>query len=181
MINSLNNLFEWIINLVPKISMIQPDEAGVRVTLGKHVKKLVPGWYFNWPVIHDITYVTTTSQVVDVRVQSCLTADLKDVCVGTAVKYQVSDAEKAILKVDDYDRNIRSLVLGVTTRYMSQNLFEELGDIEDLEKTILADLRDEAKGWGLKINKVYITDIGLTKNYRILGNDRTVIDGDETE
>ncbi len=179
MISSLNNLFEWIIDLVPKISMIQPDQGGTRVTLGKHVKKLVPGWYFNWPVIHDITYVTTTSQVVDVRVQSCLTADLKDVCVGTAVKYQVSDAEKAILKVDDYDRNIRSLVLGVTARYVSESLFTELRNVGDLEKTILADLRDEAKGWGLKINKVYITDIGLTKNYRILGNDRVIIGEDE--
>ncbi len=179
MINSLNNLFEWIIDLVPKISMIQPDQGGTRVTLGKYVKKLVPGWYFNWPVIHDITYVTTTSQVVDVRIQSCLTADFKDVCVGTAVKYSVSDAKKAILKVDDYDRNIRSLVLGVTARYVSENLFEELGDIESLEKTILADLRDEAKGWGLKINKVYITDIGLTKNYRILGSDHIIIGEDE--
>ncbi|KKL82127.1 hypothetical protein LCGC14_1987860 [marine sediment metagenome] len=179
---------EWLADLLknlrdflPRKYFINPNEGGVRITLGKHVKTLEPGWYYYWPVIQECEGMNTSPQIVDLRPQSALTNDTKDIAISGGIKYRVSDARKALLDVQDYDKSIQTLALGIICEFISNHKFEDLSDLSELKENILSGIRDEATGMGLKIMKVYITDIGRTKNIRIMGGDRTIIEEDKNE
>ena len=164
----LSRIFEVFRKLIPGVYLLQTDEAGVRVTLGTREKVLGPGWYFFWPLIQEILYATVTTQVVDLRGQSLISQDGHDMVIGGAIRYKITDIRKAMLEVQDFDGSLEALSLGallsvanVTVRGGLQNT-EYFGDI------VLKKIREEASGWGLKIQKVYITDLGRSRNIRLL-------------
>ncbi len=175
--NLLKNLRDWL----PRKYFISPDEGGIRLTLGNRVKTLVPGWYYYWPVIQECRGINVAPQVTDLRPQSSLTVDLKDLVISGGIKYKVSDARKALLEVQDYDKSIQTVALGIICEFMSENSFAHITNLTKLRESILTGVREEAADMGLKIMKVYITDIGRTKNIRVMGGEYPVIveTGDE--
>jgi regulator of protease activity HflC (stomatin/prohibitin superfamily) len=136
------------------------------------VKELLPGnWYFLWPVVMEHMVTPIKVQPKDIRVQSVWTKDGKDLAVGGAIVYYVKEPMKAILEVDDYDQSIQVIALAVICEWVSQHTVAELReDMEGLKKKLLADVREGSQGWGLKIQSVEITDIGVTRNIRLLTN-----------
>ncbi len=167
----LTRLYEALRKLVPRIELIQPDEAGVRVTLGTREKVLPPGWYLYWPIIQEIFYATVTTQVQDVRCQSITSKDGHGMVVSGAIRFKITDIRKAMLEVKDCEESLIALSLGVLLLVANTMTEEELLDIEQLGDSILKKIREEAAGWGLKIQKVYITDLGRTRNIRLLTNE----------
>ena len=164
----LTNILKSLRDLFPKIFMVFPDESGVRITFGRIVKTLKPGWYLYWAPIQHVEKVCVTPQAVDLRPQSVLTSDDKDMVISGAILYKISDARKAILEVQDYDRSVQTLALGVIAEHMGHHSSDKL-EINQLRETMLTKIREEAAGFGLKIMRVYITDIGTVKNLRVLG------------
>jgi regulator of protease activity HflC (stomatin/prohibitin superfamily) len=136
------------------------------------VKELLPGnWYFLWSVVMEHMVTPIKVQPKDIRVQSVWTKDGKDLAVGGAIVYYVKEPMKAILEVDDYDQSIQVIALAVICEWVSQHTVAELReDMEGLKKKLLADVREGSQGWGLKIQSVEITDIGVTRNIRLLTN-----------
>ena len=165
-----SKFFEAVKKLIPRIELIQPDELGVKVTLGTREKILIPGWYFLWPIIQEIVYTTVTTQVVDLRNQSIYSLDRQSMIVSGAIQYKVSNIRKAMLEVNDYDQSLQALALGVLSAVASTLTENELSDTEELGNRILKKIREEANGWGLRLQKVYITDLGRARNIRLLTN-----------
>lgn len=169
MFNWLNNLIERVLNLFPTIQLVPPDEHGIRITLGKYVSDTPPGWYFLWRVIQEHYVLQVKTQIKDLRAQSVWSADHKELTISGAVKYYIANVRKALLEVYDYDANIQALALGIIQRHCATH--EEMKiETSALEEDVLLALRKESQGWGLKIEKVYITDIGRARNIRLLTN-----------
>ena len=157
----LTQLISKLFAFIPRLQLVQPDESGVRTTLGSHVGPIEPGWYIYCPLFQEIRLMTITPQVVDLRPQS-LRVDDKDVTVSGAIMYRVSDARKALLNVQDYDRSLTTLALGIIAR----------GELHESE--ILKGLREAAAGWGIKVMSVFLTDRGDVVNIRLLTNSTSV-------
>jgi regulator of protease activity HflC (stomatin/prohibitin superfamily) len=172
----LNSLLERLFAIIPRIIVIRPDESGFRQVPkpwgGSWVTKLKPGnCYLVWPIFMEYEICKTQPQIVDIRVQSALTADGIDVAVGVSIRYYITDALKALLNVLEYDRSIQNVALGVACRHVQQQSFDELRkDQAALEKKLLTAVREEAEGFGLKIQSVALTDIGRTQNLRLLND-----------
>ena len=167
----LNKIYASIKKLIPTIEMIRPDEAGVRITLGTRVKTLSPGWYFFWRLIQELEYTTVTTQVKDLRPQSIRIKSGRDLTVSGIIKYKITDVCKALLDVQDFDSSLQALALGVLHTIISTT--EDIEDTPDeIADLVLTKIREEASGWGLKIQKVYISDFGHVRNIRLL-TDRT--------
>ena len=90
--------------------------------------------------------------------------------VSGAIRYRVRSAQKALLEVYDYDQNVQTVALGIIQQYVRGHELENL-DTQQLEDEMLKGVRKASEGWGLYIEKVYITDIGRTQNIRILLNE----------
>lgn len=166
----LNKILSMLLKWVPRIELIQPDELGVRVTLGTIEKILSSGWYVFWPIIQEISFATVTTQVQDIRCQSITSKDGQGMVVSGAIRFKITDIRKAMLEVKDCEESLIALSLGVLLSVASIMTEEELSNTEQLGDNILKKIREEAAGWGLKLQKFYITDLGRTRNIRLLTN-----------
>lgn len=165
----LTDLIDKLFSFVPRLFIVGPDQSGVRVTLGTRIKACPSGWYIHWPILQECEAIGVKVQVKDLRAQSVWTSDGHELCVSGAIRYRVSDATKAILEVFDYDQNLQAVALGIIQSYVGKH------DVDAINTGVMADtiiigLREESRGWGLKVEKVYITDIGKTNNLRLLLN-----------
>ena len=162
----LEHLFCW----VPRLWFVQPDEAGVRITLGSRVTDCPPGWYWELPLIHTVIKVNTAMQGVRFAIQSVTTADDVGLAIRGAVIYRISNARKAIFETADFDDALGAITGGVIEQYVSGKTYAELADREALKDEIKKGLREEAAGWGIRLMRVYIPDIGRVKNIRVLSD-----------
>jgi len=177
--NWILDLLDRITSFIPRLYYVQPDEAGVRVTCGNIVKVICPGLWLFLPVVQTITIVVVTPQVVDLRGQSVI-SNGKDYIISGAIMYRIDNAEKAILAVQDFDRSLQVLSLGIIANYSKSHDLSHPDAFELLQTEILKGVREAASGWGLKIMKVYLTDLGNVSNIRVIGNTTVVpIVGDE--
>ena len=172
--NWLTNLLNRLLSIFPRIIIVAPDEAGVRVTpnliRGVRVKDMAPGWWLVWPIIQQIDVIKIKTQIVDLRPQSVWTVDGKELVISGSIKYRVDSVVKAVLDVFDYDENIRNLTLGIIFDFISGHTLTEL-KLPQLKDEILKGLREASRGWGLKVEQVYLTDIGRVRNIRLLMNE----------
>ncbi|MCK5608867.1 hypothetical protein KAR91_43745 [Candidatus Pacearchaeota archaeon] len=170
----LTNLIDRLLSIFPRLVLIAPDETGVRYTpgfiQGVHIKSLMPGWWLYWPLIQNIETIRCKTQIVDLRPQSVWTQDRIEMTVSGAIRYRVRSAQKALLEVYDYDQNIQAVALGIIQQYIREHELENL-NTQQIEQEVLKGVRKASEGWGLYIEKVYITDIGRTQNIRILLNE----------
>ena len=118
-------------------------------------------------------------QVVDLRPQSAMTSDSIDIAISGGIKYKVSDSRKALLDVQDYDKSMQTMALGIICEFISSHKFADLSDLSELKESILSGIREEAAGMGLKIMKVYITDIGKTTNVRMMRTEHITMENED--
>lgn len=170
----LNKIFDKLLSLLPVVFNVAPYEAGVRITCGKHYKAKGAGLYIIWPLCQRFVWMEIQSQITDLRNQSLRTLDGYEIVISGAVQYYISDIEKAIINIQDVDKAVETLSLGIIVDFISKKNLKECQDIEALKVEILKGLRDAARGWGLKIEKIYITDLGKSRNLRLLTNKGTI-------
>jgi regulator of protease activity HflC (stomatin/prohibitin superfamily) len=108
------------------------------------------------------------SQPVDLRCQSAFTKDGIDVAIGGGIQYRITDIVKAVCNVTDVDESLGKVALGTILKYVNQRDFKDCHNVEELEGEILKGVREAAKGWGVKIERVFITDFGRTRNIRLV-------------
>lgn len=166
----LNRIFDKILALFPMVTIVNPYEAGVMFTFGKYYRVKGAGWYIIWPLIQRFVWMEVQSQLVDLRNQSLKTKDNHDIVVSGAIQYSIKDVEKAVINVQDVEKAIETLSLGIIFDFVNSKTSEELRDVESLRVEILKGLREAARGWGVKIEKIFITDLGKTRNIRLLTN-----------
>ena len=166
----LSQLVELLFCWLPRLYFVLPDEGGVRITLGSRVRDLTPGWYINWPLIHSFVKVNVATQGVRFAIQSVTTADDVDLAVRGDVLYRISNARKAIFETDDFDQSLEAVAGGVIETYIAARTYEQVKDREALKAELLKGLRGEAAGWGIRLMRVYIPDIGRVRNIRVLSD-----------
>jgi len=170
------SLLETVTGFIPRPVIIRPDMGGFRQTPklwgGTWLTEMKPRkWYWIIPWIMEYDSIKTKPQVADIRIQSVWTKDGKDIAVGGAIRYYVNNCMKAQLEVLDYDETIQTIALTKILTFVRKHTLEELREgIDELCGELLSLIREDSKGWGLKIQEVQLTDIGQTVNYRLLFN-----------
>ena len=147
-----------------------PIEMAARVTCGNRYKIIGPGWYFAWPIIQQVIAMEVITQVVDLPPQTVRTDDGVEIIVSGALRYHISDIEKALFKVQDVDKAMATLSLGIILEYVQAHTLDECNHIEGVKKELRKQLADAARGWGIKIEQIYLTDLGKVKGFRLFGD-----------
>ncbi len=167
--NWLTQLFNRVTCWIPRIALVAPDESGVRVTLGKYIHPTPPGWYIIFPMIQVLAALTITPQVEDLRAQSVMTSDGISVAVSGAIEYSIRDAEKALLRVQDFDKSLKNLALGVIVDFVTSHTLNECRNVEEIKEIVRKALRAHVNDWGIKLINVYITDLDKHRAIRLMG------------
>lgn len=126
--SKLWEILEWAAKILPRFTTVNPDEGAVVTRFGRCVKTLDEGGHYIliWPVIHEITTVTMTRQIIDVATQDVITSDGVSICLNASVEYVIDDPYRAIYDVNDFDDNIKELVGDAIRSIVILNEFDHL-------------------------------------------------------
>lgn len=163
-----DKLLEFLVNLGQDIlpfTIVNQWEKGVYLRFGKFQKVVEPGLIFKIPFFDKIWTTEVITQTVHLPPQTLTTADNKDCVLKAIIRYHVVDVKKFLLNVMH-----ASDVLVDTTQGIIRDVVEETewNDLVDVNETITDKVSQVVTNWGIIIEKVTLTDLGLVKTYRIM-------------
>lgn len=165
--NALIELFKQFFEELRFWQLVSPWESSIRVRFGKYTKQCSPGIHFKIPVFDEYHSFNVVPRVVNLPHQSLKTADGKNLALSGALAYYVSDAEKALVEVDDFETSLVNLAMGLLADFVANHPATEC--THDAIQTAVADsLSDAAEAWGIDITHVYLVDLADVKTFRLL-------------
>ncbi len=155
-------LFPALFLIVISIRQINQYERGVKFTFGKFSSIMEPGWRIVIPVIQGYQKVDIRIKAVDVPDQNAITRDNVSVKVNAVIYYKVSDAEKAIIEVEDFRYAISQYAQTTMRNIVGEVTLDELLSSRDKIADRIREIVDkETDAWGLKVQNVELKDVSL--------------------
>lgn len=151
-----------VVLIISSIRQINQYERGVKFTLGKFTSIMEPGWRLVWPIIQTYQKVDVRTKAVDVPDQNAITRDNVSVRVNAVIYYKVSEAEKAIIEVEDFRYAISQYAQTTMRNIVGEVTLDELLSSRDKIADRIREIVDkETDAWGLKVNNVELKDVSL--------------------
>lgn len=148
--------------VIISIRQINQYERGVRFTLGKFTSIMEPGWRLVWPIIQMYEKVDIRVKAVDVPDQNAITRDNVTVKVNAVIYYKVSNADKAIIEVEDFRYAISQYAQTTMRNIVGEvSLDELLSGRDKIAERIRQIIDTETDAWGLKVQNVELKDVSL--------------------
>lgn len=144
------------------VRQINQYERGVKFTLGKFTSIMQPGWRIVWPIVQGFQKVDVRTKAVDVPDQNAITRDNVSVRVNAVIYYKVSEAEKAIIEVEDFRYAISQYAQTTMRNIVGEVTLDELLSSRDKIADRIREIVDkETDAWGLKVLNVELKDVSL--------------------
>jgi regulator of protease activity HflC (stomatin/prohibitin superfamily) len=114
--------------------------------------------------------VTST---LTIPAQSLTTKDGMQVVVKSVVKFNIFDIKPFLLEITDRTDAISDIAQCIIKEQVTQRDWKECSDNE-LDNLLTKKLRIAVKRWGIDIEKMTLTDIGLIRSIRLF-NDTAMV------
>ncbi|MFH1298259.1 MAG: SPFH domain-containing protein [Patescibacteria group bacterium] len=156
-----------VILLVAIIKQVQEYERGVTFTMGKYTGTKKPGWRIVIPVFQAMQKVDLRLKAVDVPNQEAITKDNISVQINAVIYYEVKEAEKAIIQVENFkyatsqlaQTTMRNIVGEITLDHLLQNR-------DEVSRKIQGIVEEATNPWGISVQNVELKDIVLPENMK---------------
>ena len=162
-------VIEFIDQILPLV-VIKEYDQGAFFRLGKFKKIIGPGLHFKLPFADSIDTHTIVTTTMTLPAQSVVTKDGKSVVIKAQVKYEIEDLSIFAVKVYDAIDAISDMTCGIIFQTVKSKTWEEACNI-DLNKSITAASRKEAKQWGIYIDKITVTDFSQMRSICLFNED----------
>lgn len=151
--------------LLAGIKVINQYERGIRFTLGRYTNIIEPGLNIVFPIIQSYERVDIRTKVIDVPDQDTVTKDNVSVGINAVLYYNISDAKKAILEVEDYDYAVIQIAQTTMRDIVGEvDLDGLLAKREELSKRIQKIVDKATDPWGIKVEAVDLKHINLPQD-----------------
>jgi regulator of protease activity HflC (stomatin/prohibitin superfamily) len=155
-------IYGFIVLVIVSVRQINQYQRGVKFTFGKFTSIMEPGWRIVWPIIQSSQKVDIRVKAVDVSDQNAITRDNVTVKVNAVIYYKVSDAEKAIIEVEDFRYAISQYAQTTMRNIVGEVTLDELLSSRDKIAERIREIVDkETDAWGLKVQNVELKDVSL--------------------
>ena len=153
-------LMPWVI--------IEEWNAGVHLRYGRYINTLNSGVHLKIPFFDNIIECPVITQSVNLPSQTLTTLDDENIVLKAIIRYKVS--------------NVRTYLLGVmhandvlidTTQGMIRDVVEltTWDDLVNVNEIITDKVKEYVIRWGIEVEAVTITDLGIVKSFRIFGDE----------
>lgn len=168
----IDKIIEFIISILDLFrfwEVISHWEEGVRVRLGKWTKTILkPGFHWRWPFMIDIILtIGIKPEVAELEPQTVTTLDNIVVGVQAVVKYEISDASKALLEVGDEVMALKELTQTFIRSTIIKSNYSEINS-KDIEADVKALSKREAEKWGIRLVSVKFKSLGKMISIRLM-------------
>jgi regulator of protease activity HflC (stomatin/prohibitin superfamily) len=164
----LGVIYIIIVNiLVSGIRVAAQWEKVVVLRLGNFHKLKGPGIIYIIPLIDYPKFVDLRILTLNIPGQSVITKDNVPIAIDGVVFFNVADAEKSILSIQDYrfaisqyaQNSLRDIIGGLS-------LDEVLSERERIQQEICIHFQEMVKSWGINVNSVRLLDIQMPEDLK---------------
>jgi regulator of protease activity HflC (stomatin/prohibitin superfamily) len=168
MFDKLVAVFEHFGYQLMPFFIVEEWNAAVHLRFGKYINTLNSGIHFKIPFFDSIMETPVITQSVNLPSQTLTTLDEQSIVLKSIIRYHITDVKKYLLKVMHAND-----VLIDTTQGMIRDVVEltNWDDLVDVNETITNKVKDYVVKWGIKVEAVTITDLGMVKSFRIFGDE----------
>ena len=142
------------------VRIVRPVENGIIEFLGKYTRTAGAG--FNWimPGLQKMFKVNITERRVDIDPQSIITKDKLNAEVDGVVYYRVTNAQKAIYEVNNFELSVPSLAKTTLRAVIGKMTLTEANENRDkINENVETILDREVNKWGIQVIRVELQRI----------------------
>lgn len=148
--------------LLASIKQISEYERGIKFTCGKFSKIMNPGWNLVLPIFQSFRKIDIRTKVIDVPEQEVITKDNVSVKINAVIYYNIFDASKALLGVENYHYAVSQLAQTTMRNSVGSVTLDELLSCREKISTTICEIVDKATDeWGVKVHDVELKDVSL--------------------
>ena len=149
------------------IKQINEYERGILFLFGHYRRVMKPRWHVVWPIIEFYKRIDIRTKAVDVPEQEAITKDNVSVKINAVLYYNVFDAGKAIVQVENYNYAVSQLAQTTMRNAVGAVTLDELLSEREKISTEICKIIDEATDpWGIKVENVELKDVALPEEMK---------------
>ena len=151
-----------LVILLMSIKQVSEYERGVKFCFGKFKKIMNPGWNIVLPIIESYKKIDIRTKLIDVPEQEVITKDNVSVKINAVIYYNIFDASKAILEVENFHYAVSQLAQTTMRNSVGSVTLDELLSCRDKISSTICEIVDKASDdWGVKVHDVELKDVSL--------------------
>ena len=151
-----------VVIVLVSIKQISEYERGIKFTCGKFSKIMNPGWNIVFPIFQSYSKIDIRTKVIDVPEQEVITKDNVSVKINAVIYYNIFDASKAILGVENFHYAVSQLAQTTMRNSVGSVTLDELLSCREKISTTICEIVDKATDeWGIKVQNVELKDVSL--------------------
>ena len=151
--------------LASGIRVAQEYQRAVVFRLGRFVGLRGPGLYWLIPIIERQQKVDVRTRTVDLERQETITKDSVTIKVNAVLWFKISDPEKAILNVTNYNQAVYQFSVTALRNIIGQHLLDEvLKEREQINHTLQQMVDAVTAPWGIQIEMVEMKDVEIPES-----------------
>ena len=148
--------------------IIEQWNGAVQLRLGKFIKVLYSGIHFKIPFFDSIIECPVITQSVNLPSQTLTTLDEQSIVLKSIIRYKVSNIRTYLLGVMHANDVLIDTTQGIIRDVVEMTTWNNLVDVNE---TITNKVKEYVVRWGIEVEAVTITDLGIVKSFRIFGDE----------
>ena len=148
--------------------IIEQWNGAVQLRCGKFIKVLSPGIHFKMPFFDSIIECPVITQSVNLPSQTLTTLDEQSIVLKSIIRYKVSNIQTYLLSVMHANDVLIDTTQGIIRDVVERTTWNNLVDVNE---TITNEVKEYVVRWGIEVEAVTITDLGIVKSFRIFGDE----------
>ena len=168
-------MFDKLVQLIERFGyqmmpyvIIEEWNAGVHLRYGKWIKTLYAGIHFKIPFFDNVIECPVITQSVNLPSQTLTTLDEQSIVLKSIIRYKVNNVRTYLLGVMHANDVLIDTTQGMIRDVVELTTWEDLVDVNE---TITDKVKEYVVRWGIEVEAVTITDLGLVKSFRIFGDE----------
>jgi len=168
-------MFDKLVDLLVRFSMdilpfviVEQWNGAVQLRCGKFIKVLYPGIHFKIPFFDSIIECPVITQSVNLPSQTLTTLDDESIVLKSIIRYRVSNIQTYLLGVMHANDVLIDTTQGMIRDVVELTIWDDLVDVNE---TITNKVKEYVVRWGIEVEAVTITDLGIVKSFRIFGDE----------
>jgi regulator of protease activity HflC (stomatin/prohibitin superfamily) len=151
--------------IMATVKILREYERAVVFTLGRFQKVKGPGLVLMIPWVQEMVRVDLRIQVIEIPTQDVISHDNVSMKVDAVLYFNVVDAERAIIQVQNYLPATNMLAQTTLRAVLGQHELDEmLSERKKLSEDVQSILDSQTETWGIKVSNVEIRTVELTEN-----------------
>jgi len=151
--------------VVASVRILREYERAVVFTLGRFERVKGPGLVLLIPFVQEMVRVDLRIQVIEIPSQDVISRDNVSMKVDAVLYFNVVDAERAIIKVQNFLPATNMLAQTTLRAVLGQHELDEmLSERKKLSADVQSILDAATEAWGIKVSNVEIRTVELTEN-----------------